>query len=222
MKTKLSKLIISSGIAISLVFAIYTFFLKEPEDFEMNYPQILFFLALFIYQLRYLYLINYLKKNKVTFQLIEKLKEPLFLDTLIGLFLFCILPIGLILLNEHFNSMLDWTDITAFIIYLSGTSITLISEKQRKDWKEKNNNSLYQDGLFKYANHINYFGETLSFPSFCWLASANIFVFIAVILHQLIDFIFIQIPKQEDYLKRKYPDDYAKTLHRKKLIPMIY
>jgi protein-S-isoprenylcysteine O-methyltransferase Ste14 len=222
MKTKLSKLVISSGIAISLAFAIYTFFMKEPGNYEKKYPQILFFMAMLIYQLRYFYLINYLKKNKVTFQLIEKLKKPLFLDTLIGLFLFCILPIGLVLLNEHLNSMLDWTDITAFFNYLSGTAITLISEKQRKDWKQKNNNSLYQGGLFKYANHINYFGETLSFPSFCWLASANIFVFLAVVLHQLIDFIFIQIPKQEDYLKRKYPDEYAKTLHRKKLIPMIY
>lgn len=222
MKLRHSKLIISLGITISLALAIFTFFLRDPGNYSEKYPQVLFFCALVIYQIRYFHLIHVLKKDKVTFQLIERQSNPIFLDTIVGLFLFCMLPVFLIYVNENFNSTLGWSDIVAFMIYCIGTAITLISEKQRKDWKKINVGTLYQGGLFRYANHINYFGETLSFPSFCWLATGNIIVFLVVIMHQLIDFIFIQIPKQEAYLKSKYPNGYANTMGRKKLIPMIY
>jgi len=169
-----------------------------------------------------LHLINVSKKGRVTFQLIEKQKNPILLDTLAGVFLFSLLPFILAILNVNFNTQLDGYDLIAFTLYATGTLITLISERQRKQWKLNNPNSLYKNGLFKYANHINYFGELLSFPSLCWLATGNVIVFAAVLIHQIIDFSFVQIPRQEKHFKKKYPQDFQEIMKRKKLIPMIY
>jgi len=222
MNIKNSKLIISLSIVLSIIFSFYFLFLKTPLQSDENIAQILFFLALIVYQVRYLYLINVSKKGKITFQLIEKQKYPILFDTLAGIFLFCLLPFILAVLNVNFNTQLDRYDLIAFILYVAGTLITLISERQRKKWKVNNPNSLYKNGLFKYANHINYFGELLSFPSLCWLATGNVIVFAAVFIHQIIDFSFVQIPRQEKHFKKKYPQDFQEIMNRKKLIPLVY
>ncbi len=65
-------------------------------------------------------------------------KNPILIDTIVGLFLFCALPITLAYVNKKFNSQLDWKDLTAIGFYLLGTMITLISESQRRKWKNKN------------------------------------------------------------------------------------
>lgn len=222
MKIRQSKYLINLGIVFSLVGSFYILFLQSPIGNDKISVQILFYLGLLVYQTRYFYLINLVKKNRVTFQLIEKQKNPILIDTIVGLFLFCALPVTLSFVNKKFNSHLDWKDITAIGLYLLGTMITLISESQRRKWKNQNINRLYQGGLFKYANHINYFGETLSFPTLCWLATGSTIILIIALTHQIIDFTFIQIPRQEEYLKKKYPMDFKKTANRKKLIPLIY
>ncbi len=219
---KQSKLIISTGMFISLFISGYILFLQNPAYSESLYVRILFYSALLLYQARYFYLINFVKKQRVTFQLIEKQKNPILLDTFVGLFLFGAMPVILAFVNKTFNTYFNWIDILAVFIYLFGSIITLLSEAQRRKWKIKHAHSLYKDGLFKYANHINYFGETLSFPAYCWLATGSIIVFLLVMAHQLIDFAFIQIPKQEKYIKEKYPTDFSKIRHRKKFIPFIY
>ncbi len=221
-KIKQSKLIINIGIVLSLLTSIYILFFQELVCHKNIYVQLLFYLALLSYQIRYFYLINYTKKHRVTFQLIERQKNPILLDTFVGLFLFCILPIILSFVNKEFNSSFNWIDVIAFVIYLLGTIITLISENQRRKWKINNPKNLYQGGLFKYANHINYFGETLSFPAYCWLATGSTIVFMLILIHQIVDFVFIQIPKQEKYLNDKYPMDFPKIANKKKMIPFIY
>ncbi len=219
---KQSKLIINIGIIISLPICWYILFLEDLANSEEMYVHMLFYFTLLFYQIRYFYLINFVKKQRVTFQLIEKQKRPILLDTFVGLFLFCIMPIILAIINKKFNRQFNESDIIAVAIYLLGTFITLVSESQRRKWKIKHPNTLYQGGLFKYANHINYFGETLSFPAFCGLATGSVIVFILILAHQIIDFVFMQIPKQEKYLKNKYPMDFEKMANRKKLIPLIY
>ncbi|HLR31704.1 MAG TPA: hypothetical protein VK074_04405, partial [Fodinibius sp.] len=146
MNIKNSKLIISLSIVLSIIFSFYFLFLKTPLQSDENIAQILFFLALIVYQVRYLYLINVSKKGKITFQLIEKQKYPILFDTLAGIFLFCLLPFILAVLNVNFNTQLDRYDLIAFILYVAGTLITLISERQRKKWKVNNPNSLYKNG----------------------------------------------------------------------------
>ncbi len=221
-KIKQSKSVINIGIVLSLLISVYILFFQQIKYNKDIYVQFLFFLALLFYQIRYFYLINFVKKDRVTFQLIEKQKNPIFLDTFVGLFLFCVFPIVLAVVNKNNNSYFNWIDILSFFIYLVGTIITLISENQRREWKIKNPNKLYQGGLFKYANHINYFGETLSLPAYCWLATGSIIVFILMFIHQVVDFVFIQIPKQEKYLGHKYPIDFEKIINKKKLFPFIY
>lgn len=189
---------------------------------DVSYVHILYYIALLIYQTRYFYLINFQKKQKVTFQLIEKQRNPILLDTFIGLFLFSVIPILLSYINKRFNTELNYGVFVIFILYLFGTFITLVSEMQRRNWKENHKEGLFKDGLFKYANHINYFGETLSFPAFCWLSSGSVVIFIIVFIHQIVDFIFIQIPKQEKYLQNKYLQDFDEIKDRNKLIPWIY
>ncbi len=219
-KIKLSKCIISTGMVFSLLAGAYVLFFREMEGRRI--VPVLFYSMLLVYQARYFYLINFAKKGRVTFQLIEKQKYPVFLDTFVGVFLFGILPVILAFVNKKFNDFFTWDDIAATFVYLFGTVVTLAAEAQRRKWKTKNPGSLYQNGLFRYANHINYFGEMLSFPAFCWLASGSFIVFALVLAHQVIDFVFVQIPKQEKYLKEKYPVDFPKIANRKKLIPFIY
>lgn len=217
-----SKFIINIGIVISLVVSFILLFASETISREVNPVHILYFSALIIYQARYFYLINFLKKEKPTFQLIEKQKRPVILDMIVGILLFCLMPIVLTLINKKFNTELRGGDITAFSLYIFGTTITLISEYQRRKFKKHNAGRLFKGGLFRYANHINYFGETLSFPAFCWLASGSIVVFVLILIHQILDFTYMQIPRQENYLKNKYAEDFNEIIHRKKLIPWIY
>ncbi len=217
---KLSKFIINSGIVLSLFLGVYILFFREPVNNKDIH--LLFYLVLFIYQARYCYLINFVKRQRVTFQVMEKRKRPILSDTVAGLIFFCVVPILWIFLHRNFNKHLDWTDGIATVIYILGTLITLVSESQRRKWKKQHPTTLYKDGLFKYANHINYFGETLSFPAFCWVATGSIIVFVVVVVHQIIDFAFIQIPKQEKYLKSKYPKDFPEIANRKKLVPFVY
>ncbi len=217
---KLSKFIISTGIVLSLFLGIYILFFREPASSKDIH--LLFYLVLLIYQARYFYLINFVKKQRVTFQLVEKRKYPILSDTLVGVFLFFVIPTILTFMHKKFNTHLDWGDGIAAMVYILGTLITLISETQRHKWKKQHPATLYKDGLFKYANHINYFGEMLSFPAFCWLATGSIIVFVVMLAHQTIDFTFEQIPKQEKHLKYKYPMDFHEIANRKKLIPFVY
>ncbi len=217
---KLSKLIINSGIVLSLFVGVYILFFREPVNNKDIH--LLFYLVLLIYQARYFYLINFVKKQRVTFQVMEKRKRPILSDTVAGLLFFCVVPIFWIFIHKKFNAYLDWTDGIAAVIYILGTLITLVSESQRRKWKIQYPNTLFKSGLFKYANHINYFGETLSFPAFCWVATGSIIVFVAVVVYQIIDFALIQIPKQEKYLKNKYSKDFSEIANRKKLIPFVY
>lgn len=39
---------------------------------------------------------------------------------------------------------------------------------------------------------------------------------------QVLDFSFVQIPRQVAYIKKNYPDEADKILSQKKLIPFIY
>lgn len=222
MKIQQSKLIISLGIVFSLVGVFYFLFLHKLNAPKIIIVEILFYSVLVVYQLRYFFLINFVKADRVTFQLIEKQKRPIILDTLVGLVLFCAFPFVLAIVHKTFNHHIDMSDIIAVMIYLVGTMITLISEFQRRKWKVSHANKLYRGGLFKYANHINYFGETLSLPAFFWLATGSEIIFFLTLAHQIIDFAFVQIPKQEKYLRTKYPKDFEKIAYQKKLIPKIY
>lgn len=191
-----------------------------------NLERSLFFIALLIYQLRFMYLIWKLKPNRLTFQASSSQKNPLVMDYTLNLLFFIIFPLGYTFLHETFYA--KWNlGITAqlliFIIYLLGTGITMVSEAQRKRLKETNPTANYRlHGLFKQAICINYFGEILALPSLFYLSSGSIVIFIVILVQQVLDFSFIQIPRQVTYIKKNYPNEADQILKQKKLIPFIY
>ena len=146
------------------------------------------------------------------------------LDTIVGIFLFGILPFVMAFLHVYFKAFEKpvFVYLLIFVLYITGTIITLVSERQRLNWKKNNPGNLYTEGLFAFSNHINYFGEMLSLPALFYLATESVLVFFAFLIHQIVDFTKIQIPKQEAYLQKKYTSDYNIIRDRKKLIPWIY
>ena len=230
MTIKTSKVIINSGLFFSLslssilLFTDFNIINIGIEHYQIS-NRILFYFVLFIFQMRFFYLINFIKKNKVTHQFVRGFKRPFVTDAIMGVFLFCILPIILTFLNIYFNQSLNYWYLLFFLLYIFGTSITLISENQRRIWNLENKakSKLYTKGLFKYARYINYFGETISQPALCVIATGIWWISLISLLYQLYDFLFIHIPKQEKYLLEKYKDHFKETsTYRKKLIPFIY
>ncbi|MGX7012760.1 hypothetical protein [Vagococcus silagei] len=192
----------------------------------LELERILFYLALFIYQIRFLYLNWIVKPNRLTFQASSSQKKPLLMDYTLNFLFFIIFPMGYTYLHETFYA--NWNlgrtvQVIIFSLYVIGTLITLVSEAQRKHVKQQNPTLNYRFyGLFKYAICINYFGEILALPSLFYLASGSIIIFILMLLQQVLDFVFVQIPRQESYIKEHYPDEAGKILSQKKLIPFIY
>jgi steroid 5-alpha reductase family enzyme len=187
--------------------------------------RVVFFLCLLSYQFRFLISINYLKRGKGLFQLIENLKLPLIFDAISCVSVFGVMPILLAVLNIKYNKLFDVYDILLFIVFVIGIIISTTSEHQRKLWKLKPNNRglLYTKGLFKLSMHINYFGESLLVAAYFYIATGNFYILIIVFAAQLVDFMFIQIPVQDKYLENKYGDQFAEFKRKtKKLIPFVY
>ena len=97
MTVKKSKIIINIGLLFSLILSATLLFTDfnilsiERENYHIS-NRILFFLALFIFQIRFFYLINFVKKKSTTHQVVGRLKNPYLADALTGIFLFCLLP----------------------------------------------------------------------------------------------------------------------------------
>ena len=230
MTLKTSKKIITLGILFSLSLSVILLFTDinilniGKETYQIS-NRLLFFLALFVFQMRFFYLINYIKKDSTTHQVIGRLKNPNQADALTGVLLYCILPFFLTFLNINFNQSLNYWSFLFLLIYLFGTSITLISEYQRRKWKidPSTKTKLYNGGLFKYARYINYFGETISQPALWYLATGVWWISLIALLYQLYDFSFVHIPKQDTYLLKKYGEAFKKiSTSIKKLIPFVY
>ncbi len=192
----------------------------------LSLERVLFFIALFIYQIRFMYLIWFLKPRSLTFQAASSQKNPLIIDYLLNSLFFVVFPLGYTFLHETFYtkwSLGSTVQLIMFGLYLLGTGITMISEYQRKKIKQTNPDANYRlHGLFKYAICINYFGETLALPSLFYLSSGSIIIFVVIMAQQVLDFSFVQIPRQVTYIKKNYPDEADKILSQKKLIPFIY
>jgi len=230
MTIKTSKKIINLGLLFSLslsailLFTDFNIINIGKEIYQLS-NRILFFLALFIFQMRFFFLINFIKKNSTTHQVTSRLKKPFLADALTGIFLFCILPLVLTFLNIYFNHSLNYWYLIFILLYIFGTSITLISEYQRRKWKLENTakSKLYKDGLFKYARYINYFGEAITQPSLWFIATGVWWISLIALLYQLYDFSFVHIPKQDNYLLKKYGEHFKEiSIQGKKIIPFIY
>lgn len=185
------------------------FFRLSEGDFGRK---VLLFIFCIIVFLRMSFMVVYLLKRGITWE-----------ETGGVIFAFAVYYIGFSILGGISEEPLDWIDGIAVFIFLTGSVINTLSEVLRDQWKKdsRNKGKLYTGGLFKYAVHINYFGDVVWVCGFA-LLTRNVWAGL-VPLFLLAMFIFLNIPKHDSYLRVKYGkafEDYEKVT--KKLIPYIY
>lgn len=129
---------------------------------------------------------------------------------------------GLAALANNTHPWDQW-DFLFLVVFASGSSLTTGSEWARKRWKDEpgHRGKLYTTGAFRYAQHINYFGEVISFSGFAGLTRSAWPALVPFLM--LLGFIFIHIPALDQHLALKYGKEfelYRKTT--KRLIPFVW
>ncbi len=125
--------------------------------------------------------------------------------------------------GTQISSTIVFLDITGIVLFCIGSFINSLSDYQRHVWKmqAENHGHLYTHGLFRYAMHINYFGDSIMFVGFA-IVTQNAMSFIPV-LFIILNLILFQIPQLDDHLKNKYGVDFLEYERKtKKFIPFIY
>jgi len=118
---------------------------------------------------------------------------------------------------------IGWIEIIGILLFLTGSYLNSASEYFRHSWKQKRENAghIYTGGLFKYARHINYFGDIVLFTGMAMVAHQIQLLIIPISMAFV--FVVILIPLKEDYLKDKYGNEYISyAASTKKLIPLIF
>ncbi|WP_207262859.1 DUF1295 domain-containing protein [Desulfovibrio sp. Huiquan2017] len=115
---------------------------------------------------------------------------------------------------------LDWI---ALALVLGGSFLNTASEIQRKLWKRDpaNRGRCHTGGLFRYAVHINYFGDTVMFTGWALLTAVPWALALPALMAAM--FVGYHIPALDAYLAERYPADfpaYARTT--RKFIPFVY
>jgi protein-S-isoprenylcysteine O-methyltransferase Ste14 len=108
-------------------------------------------------------------------------------------------------------------------LYLLGSIINTGSELQRHRWKREREHAghLYIEGLFRYARHINYFGDIVLFTGYA-LATGRIAA-LAIPVIMTLGFFFEHVPKLDRYLEARYGDEYRDWVaHTPRLVPWLY
>ena len=162
--------------------------------------------------LRILITIFYLLKRKMPWE--EAISIP---------FAFAIYYIGFAMLGYKSESVIGLPDVIGIFLFILGSALNTVSELQRDAWKKRpeNKEHLYTGGFFKYAMHINYFGDILWVSAYALLTRNWYAVIIPVWLFCF--FAFFNVPKLDKYLVSKYGkefEEYSKMT--KKLIPFLY
>lgn len=113
--------------------------------------------------------------------------------------------------------------IAGLLIYLAGSCINTGSEYLRHLWKSKQENKgrLYTQGLFRHSMHINYFGDIVLFTGLSIMTQQVSMLVIPLVMG--LNFIYFIIPRLDNYLEKKYSDEFRKYSQKtKKLIPLLY
>ena len=121
------------------------------------------------------------------------------------------------------SEALNYFDFLGIFLFILGSIFNTLSEFQRKWFKDKpeNKGRLYNGGLFAYARHINYFGDSLWVTGWAMLTrniwSYTVPAFITIL------FLFVFIPSLTKYLETRYSDQFEQYRQQTKtFIPFIY
>jgi protein-S-isoprenylcysteine O-methyltransferase Ste14 len=123
----------------------------------------------------------------------------------------------------HVSDEVSVINTVGMVLFLAGSWVNSQSDYQRNKWKKKPENAghLYTGGLFRYAMHINFLGDTVMFIGYA-MVTKNSMSFIPVTAIFL-NFILFQIPRLDDYLLQRYGVEFTAYARKtKKLIPFIY
>ncbi|WP_338869834.1 DUF1295 domain-containing protein [Spirosoma sp. SC4-14] len=138
-------------------------------------------------------------------------------------FAFALYFVGYSLFVLPTDRPVDWLDYGAIALFLLGSAINTLGELLRDKWKKNpvNKGQLYTQGLFRYAMHINYFGDLVWVSAYA-IITRNWYS-MSIPLFLFCFFVFYNIPKLDSYLRQKYGnqfDQYARQTS--KFIPFIY
>lgn len=136
---------------------------------------------------------------------------------------FALYYLGFPLLLLHGGRFSLWAYVLGLLCFVAGSMINTTAELLRKPFKAdpQNAGKLYRGGLFKYAIHINYFGDVLWVLG-CALLTGNLYALL-IPLMLLALFVFSYIPTADKYLASKYGADFAAYQREtKELIPFVW
>jgi protein-S-isoprenylcysteine O-methyltransferase Ste14 len=114
-------------------------------------------------------------------------------------------------------------DLAAGVLYLAGSFLNTGSEYARFRWKKRpeNRGHLYTEGLFRFARHINYFGDTLLFAGYALFTARLVALAVPFLMACL--FVFVNIPMLDRYLRSRYGAEYEAYARRtKRFVPFLY
>lgn len=161
---------------------------------------------------------------RLTFTSFWLLKRRFDWSELVGVIFACLIyQIGFALLGATEAAPLGAVGAVGIVLFLLGSYLNTWSEIQRKRFKDDpaNKGKLFTGGLFRYARHINYFGDTLWAAGWAMVTRNLWSAIIPVALAA--GFILFFIPSLSGHLKEKYGDQYdewARTT--KKFVPFVY
>lgn len=108
-------------------------------------------------------------------------------------------------------------------LFLLGSYLNTWSEVQRKRFKDDpaNKGQLFTGGLFRYARHINYFGDLLWVTGWTMVTGNPWSTIVPAILAA--GFAFYFIPSLSAHLGKKYGSQYDQWVRTtKKFVPFVY
>lgn len=171
----------------------------------------IFFCNIFLF-VRMSFTMFYLVKRKIPWE--EAISIP---------FAFALYYVGFAMLAYSSTQPLGYLDVFALILFGYGSQLNTGSELARDHWKKlpENKGKLYTKGSFRYAMHINYFGDILWVSAYAILTRN--WYSILIVLFLLVFFVFYNIPKLDEYLASRYGEQFKEYSNKtKKLIPFVY
>lgn len=162
--------------------------------------------------------------TRLTFTSFCLLKRKFEWGELVGVMFACVTyQIGFALLGATEAASFGIVGIVGIGLFVFGSYLNTWSEIQRKRFKDNpdNKGKLFMGGLFRYARHINYFGDTLWVAGWAMATRNPWSAVIAIALTA--GFIFFFIPSLSGHLERKYGDQYDEWAETtKKFVPFVY
>jgi protein-S-isoprenylcysteine O-methyltransferase Ste14 len=109
------------------------------------------------------------------------------------------------------------------LLYVFGSFLNSGSELQRKWWKERpeNKGRLFTQGLFRYSQHINYFGDEILFTGYALITGSAWSLLVPLLM--IAGFVFFNIPELDKHLRQRYGAEYEEYARRtRKFVPYVY